>query len=137
MEDSTSTLTLTRTKTETVTVTPDAPLESSTAAPSESSSAPVVGSSDSSTSVMQPTPNVRLGAAFKEAGQPFSASNATAVALNIAQPSKIPGNIVSSPTTSMPTTSMPVPVVKQFHNAIYTNNSASTGFQTVTLPGAQ
>jgi hypothetical protein len=128
MDDMTSTTTMTRTMTETVTIQPE-PAESTTEATPEASS---TSESDPEPSATTPKANVRLGAAFKEAGKPFSASNATAVQLNAEQPSKIPGDVVSAPPTSMP-----VPAVKQFHQALYTNSSTSSGFQTVTLPGAQ
>lgn len=132
MEDSTSTVTRTRTVTKTITMSTEAPIEPSSEESAEPSPEPVASPNDPSTPDAQPTPNVRLGAAFKEGEQPFKASNATAVQLNVAKPSKIPGNVIPAPLTSMP-----VPAVKQFHKAMYTNSSMSSGFQTVTLPGAQ
>lgn len=141
MEDSTSTITRTRTTTTTVTMTNDGPEESMTEAPvepsPEPSPEPMETSSESSTPASPPA-NVRLGAAFKEASPPFRTSNATAVAMNAAMPNTIPGDVVSAPSTmTAPPTSLPVPAVKQFYNAVYTNSSVRTGFQTVTLPAAQ
>ena len=128
MDDMTSTITMTRTMTKTVTMQPEPEEPTAEAAPAASSTS----ESDTEPSVTPPKANVRLGAAFKEASKPFSASNTTAVQLNAEKPTKIPGDLVDAPPTSMP-----VPAVKQFYQALYTNSSASSGFQTVTLPGAQ